>query len=406
MAGGSDGEPSGDGKPGQAKMSDSERTEMMKKMDKDLEEHFAKLEAKAAERGPMGKMEGGWSEDNWEEEMQQHPFFNQGWKEGKELSPMMQGLQDLKYSPDENSPDELAKNYKEDGNFNFKCKKYRFAIASYTEGLKAKSPDVEVNTQLLTNRAAAQFHIGNYRSSLLDCKAALLVTDTHMKAILRGAQCLFQLKHHTECQTWCDRGLKIDSSQAELLKIRTDSARIQKELDRDTRRRAAAEKKKKQEENQILEVIRQRGINVQKKIGDTLTLSDLEPCHPAAVQKRVHLDSGELVWPVLFLYPEIGETDFIEEFRESEKFEQHVDIMFGAAAERPPWDQQSRYTPNSLVIYFENRDCDLQEVPQDWTLVQALTSKKCLLKAGTPGFILLVRNSKSHIDFIGKYKIV
>ena len=30
-----------------------------------------------------------------------------------------------KYSPDENSPLELAQNYKEDGNFNFKCKKYR-----------------------------------------------------------------------------------------------------------------------------------------------------------------------------------------------------------------------------------------------------------------------------------------
>ena len=38
---------------------------------------------------------------------------------------MMQGLQDLKYSPDENTPEELAASYKEDGNFNFKCKKYR-----------------------------------------------------------------------------------------------------------------------------------------------------------------------------------------------------------------------------------------------------------------------------------------
>ena len=41
----------------------------------------------------------------------------------------------------------------------------RFAIASYTEGLKAGGSDVTVNTQLYTNRAAAQFHIGNYRLS-------------------------------------------------------------------------------------------------------------------------------------------------------------------------------------------------------------------------------------------------
>jgi len=40
---------------------------------------------------------------------------------------------------------------------------FRFAVASYTEGLKARGGDVVVNTQLYTNRAAAQFHIGNYR---------------------------------------------------------------------------------------------------------------------------------------------------------------------------------------------------------------------------------------------------
>ena len=65
----------------------------------------------------------------------------------------------------------------------------------------------------------------------------------------------------------------------------------------------------------------------------------LEPLHPAAMQRRVgliliyyysrqsrtsriciihikvRLEEGKLVWPVLFLYPEKGETDFIEEFR-------------------------------------------------------------------------------------------
>merc|ERR1719186_317513 len=157
-------------------------------MDKDSEKHFAELEAKALKRledGPK-RMDGGWTEDNWEEQMQQHPFFNQEWKEGEELSPLMQGMQDLKYSPEENTKEELALNYKEDGNFNFKCKKYRFAVASYTEGLKAKSADKEINTQLLTNRAAAQFHIGNYRSSLRDCEAALGISASHMKAVLRG----------------------------------------------------------------------------------------------------------------------------------------------------------------------------------------------------------------------------
>ena len=62
-------------------------------------------------------------------------------------------------------------------NFNFKCKKYRFATASYTEGLKVKCGVKEVETALLTNRAAAQFHVANYRSSLIDCRSLVIIAQ-------------------------------------------------------------------------------------------------------------------------------------------------------------------------------------------------------------------------------------
>lgn len=58
---------------------------------------------------------------------------------------------------------ELAAAYKEDGNFNFKCKKYNLAIFSYTEGLKQKCKDDEINAQLYNNRAASNFYLKNYR---------------------------------------------------------------------------------------------------------------------------------------------------------------------------------------------------------------------------------------------------
>lgn len=45
-----------------------------------------------------------------------------------EMSPLAEGLAKLKYDPEENTPLELANNYKEDGNFNFKHKNYRLAI--------------------------------------------------------------------------------------------------------------------------------------------------------------------------------------------------------------------------------------------------------------------------------------
>jgi len=131
-------------------------------------------------------------------------------------------------------------------------------------------------------------------------------------------------------------------------------------------------------------------------------LEDLEPTHPAAQQKKVHVDeTGQLVWPVLFLYPEHGETDFIEEFRENEQFGDHLNVMFGD--QPPPWDSQARYKPSSLGIYFEDATEKLQEVTKEMTLSQALTRKGYLVKAGTPAFIVFVKRSEAHMDFLRKY---
>lgn len=58
---------------------------------------------------------------------------------------------------------ELANNYKEDGNFNYKYKKYRLAILSYTEGIRTKCTDNDLMAQLYNNRAAAHFMLQNYR---------------------------------------------------------------------------------------------------------------------------------------------------------------------------------------------------------------------------------------------------
>lgn len=58
---------------------------------------------------------------------------------------------------------DLATSYKEDGNFNFKHKNYRLAILSYTEGIKTKCNNPEIEATLYNNRAAANYFLKNYR---------------------------------------------------------------------------------------------------------------------------------------------------------------------------------------------------------------------------------------------------
>ena len=63
-------------------------------------------------------------------------------------------------SSNEFFPTDNAESYTDDGNHNFKHKKYRWAIDAYTEGIKQKCTDRLLNAQLYSNRAASHFFIG------------------------------------------------------------------------------------------------------------------------------------------------------------------------------------------------------------------------------------------------------
>lgn len=96
--------------------------------------------------------------------MDKHPFFMKSPpKEGDDLHPLLEGLQQLKYDPMENTLEDLADTYKDDGNFYMKHKKYRMAIFSYTEGIRQKCVNDDLNASLLNNRSAANFFLKNYR---------------------------------------------------------------------------------------------------------------------------------------------------------------------------------------------------------------------------------------------------
>lgn len=55
---------------------------------------------------------------------------------------------------------ELARMYKNEGNEYFRERDYGRAVVAYTEGLKKKCEDPELNAVLHTNRGAAQFYLG------------------------------------------------------------------------------------------------------------------------------------------------------------------------------------------------------------------------------------------------------
>ncbi|PIO36721.1 hypothetical protein AB205_0196010 [Aquarana catesbeiana] len=171
------------------------------------------------------KYKGAFNEERWEEEFDKVPMFMKKVPDEvkAENTPELACLQSILTD----DPEELARSCKEEGNDYFKEKHYKKAIEAYTEGIKKNSKDQELNAVLYTNRAAAQFYLGNYRSSLNDAVAARKQKPDHLKAIIRGVLCYIEIKNYLEALKWCDEGLRINPSEKKLLEMRTKADKLQ-----------------------------------------------------------------------------------------------------------------------------------------------------------------------------------
>lgn len=345
---------------------------------------------------------GGFHESQWEEEFEKIPLFMKN--SPSEIDPLenpdLACLQSIIFD-EERSPEDQARTYKDEGNDYFKEKDYKKAVISYTEGLKKKCADPDLNAVLYTNRAAAQYYLGNFRSSLNDVTAARKLKPCHLKAIIRGASCHLELKNYVEAVNWCDEGLQIDATEKKLLDLRAKADKLKRTEQRDVRKAKLKEKKQQDQNEALLQAIKARNIRlVAEAAGEDedsaseglseLVLHGLGSENPCGARLGVD-DQGRLSWPVLFLYPEYAQSDLVSAFHEDSRFIDHLMVMFG---ETPSWDLEQKYCPDNLEVYFEDEDrAELYCVPPSSTLLQVLQHPRYFVKALTPTFLVCVGSS-------------
>uniref|UniRef100_A0A3Q0RY35 Tetratricopeptide repeat domain 4 n=1 Tax=Amphilophus citrinellus TaxID=61819 RepID=A0A3Q0RY35_AMPCI len=362
------------------------------------------------------------SENNWKEEFDKIPMFMK--KAPEEINPQeypeLACLQSIIHDEDR-PPEEQAKSLKDEGNAYFKEKNYQKAVVAYTAGLKKKCVDQDLNVILLTNRAASHFHLGNMRSALNDATAAKKLKPDHLKALVRGAQCCVELRNFSEAMQWCDEGLKVYPTDAKLRELRAAADKHRRAAERDARKAKSKEKKLHGEKEALLSAIKARGIKLLQPAKPPQNGSDSEDedeRSSAAIAElsldglssqevtgaQVCLDEeGSLHWPVLFLYPEHQQSDFISAFCEKNCFIDHLAVMF---EELPPWDADRKYLPQNLQIYFEDEQKEtLYQVDPEISLLKILQHKRYFVKAGTPSFIVLVKGSSYWKQFLSGRKI-
>ncbi|XP_010213736.1 PREDICTED: tetratricopeptide repeat protein 4 [Tinamus guttatus] len=307
---------------------------------------------------------------------------------------------------------ELARLYKNEGNEYFREKDYGKAVLSYTEGLKKPCEDPELEAVLRTNRAAAHARLGNYRSALNDAIQARKLKPTHLKAIVRGALCHLELKNFSEAIAWCEEGLQIDPKEKKLLEVRAKADKLKRVEERDARKAKVMERKEQCRKESLLAAIKERNIKVvlepsneEEEMSDGLAEMSLDGfCSGNAMDAKVHLDAdGSLNWPVLFLYPEHEQTDFVAAFHENTRFIDHLMVMF---AELPPWDVERKYLPGNLELYFEDEErAEMYEVNPEHTLLQVLQHQRYFVKAGTPTVLAFVKRSPFSKKYFSSKKV-
>ncbi|XP_033127410.1 tetratricopeptide repeat protein 4-like [Anneissia japonica] len=309
----------------------------------------------------------GLTEENWEEEIEKIPaFMTKGFEDGV-TSTAIEALQALKY--DEGTPEEIALSYKDDGNDCFKKKKYKMAAKAYKEGLKQGAKDGKLNAILYTNKAAAEYHLGNYRSSLKDAMEALKIRPDHVKALLRCIECSLKLELYSSAIQWCDQGLKEKPTDVMLQEYRSKAEKAQKIFEKEKRKRILQEKKERAQKQKLLQALKERNVNLVhgNDDNDDGDLSEDDKMFSMLAEGNnpvVYLDEeGALIWPVRFMYPEHATTELIEAFNENTSFEDH--------------DTQR-----------------LLKVNPHKTLRNILSDSRLRILLGTPAFIVLVDGSE------------
>jgi hypothetical protein len=133
---------------------------------------------------------------------------------------------------------------------------------------------------------------------------ALKLNPQNVKAAYRGAKASSLLKHWPHVIEFCSQGLKVDADNADLRNL-LDSAVKSRDKEDAITRKALVEKTRQR-----------RALEQRSAAVDALGLvtGTTMPAHAEAISSAsVNVDSsGAVSFPVLLLYDEVGQSDFVQ----------------------------------------------------------------------------------------------
>lgn len=301
------------------------------------------------------------------EELNKMPFFMNK-LDPDENNIELEALKALAY---EGEPDEIATNFKNQGNDLFKAKRYKDARVMYLKGLEIKCNVPSINESLYLNLAACELEIKNYRSCVNYCREALKLNAKNIKAFFRIGRAYLEIGKLKESLEAVEVGLAIDPENVALNSIRK---RINEKLQRqrEAEERTLAQKQKEKELQEFLDLaIKIRNIS----LIDTKQPAELLQDAKLQLENPVDFES-QLVFPAMVLYPTTDEFDFIASVSELSTPNDLLDLVLDRPAEWFAQPGHKDFSSNKLQAYMETLSGGLIKVGKKVTFHDVLKMEK------------------------------
>ena len=204
----------------------------------------------------------------------------------------------------------------------------------------------------------------NYRSTTIDCAAALRLNPRNVKAYYRSSLALLALDKIIEASDACSHGLAIDPTNTALGNLDTRITNRQVVI--------AANQKEKQERGERIQTERLM-LATALRARNIRTRTTAQP--PDMEDASVHLapdplsPTSTLMLPVIFLYPLHLQSDFVKAFPETDTVPQHLDYMLPL-----PFDERQEYTIANAEYYIETVSGGLVKMGKNVSLGKMLGS--------------------------------
>jgi tetratricopeptide (TPR) repeat protein len=303
-------------------------------------------------------------------ELNKLPFFmnNLNYDEDDETRPEIEALKSLAY---EGEPDEIAENFKKQGNDQYRVKQYKNAVEFYTKGIDIECGDKYIEAALYLNRAACNLELKNYRKCINDAKQCLVRQPKNVKALFRAAKAFFAIELYDEAKQVLEFAYSIDTKNAAVnALIKTVDAKIKYIEDLKQKKRKREEERLKVEQN-LQKALDARGITSIHSSYGTDTIGDA----------KIHLEDShdietQLIIPTIVIYPTVDEFDVISEVSELTSPLELMELVMDRPESYFQDGKHTNFRPKKLEAYMETEDGGLVKIPKKNPVNQVLMSQK------------------------------